>query len=80
MQKAKTILAEVRKAPGEFASIAKPQSQDTGSAELGGELGSFQKGTKSDLPPAALPYDDVLLPAGVRLPRSSAIPPPRSRA
>ena len=52
MQKAKTILAEVRKAPGEFANIAKAQSQDTGSAELGGELGSFQKGTKSDLPPA----------------------------
>ncbi|MDQ2821486.1 MAG: SurA N-terminal domain-containing protein [Pseudomonadota bacterium] len=52
MQKAKAILAEVRKAPGEFANIAKAQSQDTGSAEMGGELGSFQKGVKSDLPPA----------------------------
>jgi peptidyl-prolyl cis-trans isomerase D len=52
MQKAKAVLAEVRKAPGEFANIAKTQSQDTGSAEMGGELGSFQKGVKSDLPPA----------------------------
>jgi peptidyl-prolyl cis-trans isomerase D len=52
MDKAKAILADVRKAPGEFAAIAKAKSQDTGSAELGGELGSFQKGAKSDLPAA----------------------------
>ena len=37
--KAEAILAEVRKAPGEFASIAKAKSQDPGSAELGGDLG-----------------------------------------
>jgi peptidyl-prolyl cis-trans isomerase D len=50
--KAAAILAEVRKAPADFAKIAKAQSQDTGSAEMGGELGSFQKGVKSDLPAA----------------------------
>jgi peptidyl-prolyl cis-trans isomerase D len=52
MQKAAAVLAEVRKAPADFAKIAKAQSQDTGSAELGGELGSFQKGAKTELPPA----------------------------
>lgn len=50
--KAEAVLAEVRKAPADFAKIAKAQSQDTGSAEMGGELGSFQKGVKSDLPTA----------------------------
>lgn len=50
--KASAILAEVRKTPADFAKIAKAQSQDTGSAEMGGELGSFQKGAKSDLPAA----------------------------
>ncbi|WP_332879685.1 SurA N-terminal domain-containing protein [Massilia sp. S19_KUP03_FR1] len=49
---ASAILAEVRKSPAEFANIAKAKSQDTGSAEMGGELGSFQKGVKSDLPAA----------------------------
>jgi peptidyl-prolyl cis-trans isomerase D len=52
MDKAKAILAEVRKAPADFAKVAKAQSQDTGSAEMGGELGTFQKGVKSDLPAA----------------------------
>jgi peptidyl-prolyl cis-trans isomerase D len=50
--KATAILADVRKAPNDFANIAKAQSQDTGTAEMGGELGSFQKGKPSDLPPA----------------------------
>lgn len=50
--KAEAVLADVRKAPADFAKIAKAQSQDTGSAEMGGELGSFQKGVKSDLPAA----------------------------
>ena len=51
-QKADAILAEVRKAPNEFAKLAKARSQDTGTAEMGGELGSFQKGAKSELPAA----------------------------
>jgi peptidyl-prolyl cis-trans isomerase D len=42
--KAEAVLAEVRKAPGDFARIAKAESQDTGSAELGGDLGSIEKG------------------------------------
>ncbi|MGZ8294242.1 MAG: SurA N-terminal domain-containing protein [Telluria sp.] len=43
-QKADAILAEVRKAPGQFAAIAKAQSQDPGSAEMGGDLGVVEKG------------------------------------
>jgi peptidyl-prolyl cis-trans isomerase D len=43
--KADAILAELRKAPGEFARVAKAQSQDPASAELGGELGVIEKGT-----------------------------------
>jgi len=42
--KAEAILAELRKAPGEFAKIAKAQSQDPGSAEVGGDLGPVEKG------------------------------------
>jgi peptidyl-prolyl cis-trans isomerase D len=42
--KAEAILAQVRKNPAEFAAIAKAQSQDPGSAELGGDLGVVEKG------------------------------------
>jgi peptidyl-prolyl cis-trans isomerase D len=42
--KAQAILAEVQKNPGDFAKIAKSQSQDPGSAELGGDLGVVEKG------------------------------------
>lgn len=42
--KAQAILAEVQKNPGDFARIAKAQSQDPGSAELGGDLGVVEKG------------------------------------
>lgn len=42
--KADAILAEVRKTPGDFAKIAKAQSQDPASAELGGDLGLIEKG------------------------------------
>jgi peptidyl-prolyl cis-trans isomerase D len=42
--KAEAILAQVRKAPADFAKIAKAQSQDPGSAELGGDLGVIEKG------------------------------------
>jgi peptidyl-prolyl cis-trans isomerase D len=42
--KAQAILDEVRKNPNDFAKIAKAQSQDPGSAELGGDLGVVQKG------------------------------------
>jgi peptidyl-prolyl cis-trans isomerase D len=52
MDQAKAILAEVRGAPANFAAIAKVKSQDAGSVEMGGELGSFHKGTDSGLPPA----------------------------
>ena len=42
--KAQAILDDVRKNPNDFAKIAKAQSQDPGSAELGGDLGVVQKG------------------------------------
>jgi peptidyl-prolyl cis-trans isomerase D len=42
--KAGQVLAEVRKNPNDFAKIAKAESQDPGSAELGGDLGTVEKG------------------------------------
>jgi len=42
--KVQAILAEVQKNPADFAKIAKAQSQDPGSAELGGDLGVVEKG------------------------------------
>jgi peptidyl-prolyl cis-trans isomerase D len=42
--KAEAVLAEVRKNPENFAAIAKEKSQDPGSAELGGDLGTVEKG------------------------------------
>ncbi|MBA5604050.1 SurA N-terminal domain-containing protein [Duganella sp. FT3S] len=43
--KAEAILAEVRKAPGDFAKIAKAKSEDPGSAAQGGDLDVIEKGT-----------------------------------
>ncbi|AXA90780.1 peptidylprolyl isomerase [Massilia sp. YMA4] len=43
--KAEAILAEVRKAPADFARIAKAKSEDPGSAEQGGDLGVIEKGS-----------------------------------
>jgi peptidyl-prolyl cis-trans isomerase D len=42
--KAAGILAQVRKSPGDFASLAKQHSQDPGSAANGGDLGWFGRG------------------------------------
>ncbi|MDC8756725.1 SurA N-terminal domain-containing protein [Janthinobacterium fluminis] len=42
--KAEAVLADVRKAPADFAKIAKAQSQDPASAELGGDLDVLEKG------------------------------------
>lgn len=41
--KAEAILAEVRKAPATFAAVAKAKSDDTSSAEMGGDLGVLTK-------------------------------------
>jgi peptidyl-prolyl cis-trans isomerase D len=42
--KAEAILAEVKKNPGDFAKLAKANSQDPGSAAQGGDLGVIKKG------------------------------------
>jgi peptidyl-prolyl cis-trans isomerase D len=42
--KAQAILAQLQKAPNDFAKLAKAQSQDPGSAEIGGDLGVIEKG------------------------------------
>lgn len=41
--KAEQILAEVRKAPGKFADLARQHSQDPGSGQNGGDLGAFTR-------------------------------------
>ncbi|MDE2428309.1 MAG: SurA N-terminal domain-containing protein [Burkholderiales bacterium] len=43
--KAESLLAELRKNPSAFAKLAKENSQDSGSAAQGGDLGYFGKGT-----------------------------------
>lgn len=42
--KAEKLLAQVRKNPGDFAKLAKENSEDPGSAEHGGDLDYFSKG------------------------------------
>ncbi|MFZ6817517.1 SurA N-terminal domain-containing protein [Undibacterium sp. Ji22W] len=42
--KAEALLAQVRKDPSQFAKLAKDNSQDTGSAERGGDLDFFPRG------------------------------------
>ena len=44
-KKTEALLAEIRKTPAKFAEIAKQNSQDPGSAEKGGELGTVAPGT-----------------------------------
>jgi peptidyl-prolyl cis-trans isomerase D len=43
-KKAETLLAEVRKAPARFEELAKANSEDSGSAAEGGDLGWFGRG------------------------------------
>ncbi|MEJ0003355.1 MAG: SurA N-terminal domain-containing protein [Pararobbsia sp.] len=43
--KAEQVLAEVRAHPDQFADLAKQNSQDPGSADKGGDLGWFGRGT-----------------------------------
>jgi len=52
-KKAEAVLAEVRKSPERFAELAKQNSQDTGSAANGGDLGLFGRGMM------VKPFEDV---------------------
>jgi peptidyl-prolyl cis-trans isomerase D len=52
--KAEQLLAEVRKAPNTFAEVARKNSQDTGSAEKGGDLDFVTRGAM------VKPFEDAL--------------------
>lgn len=52
--KADELLARIRKAPGEFAALAKQHSQDPGSAAHGGDLNWFRRGMM------VKPFDDAV--------------------
>lgn len=58
-QKAEEILAKARAHPDDFAALAKEYSQDPGSAQQGGELGSFARGSM------VKPFEDAVFGAKV---------------
>lgn len=58
-QKAEALLAQARANPGKFAELAKANSQDPGSAQQGGELGTFARGSM------VKPFEDAVFAARV---------------
>jgi peptidyl-prolyl cis-trans isomerase D len=53
-EKAQALLAEVKKAPGNFADVARKNSQDPGSAEKGGDLDFVTRGAM------VKPFEDAM--------------------
>ncbi|MGH8802448.1 MAG: SurA N-terminal domain-containing protein [Casimicrobiaceae bacterium] len=58
-KRAEEVLAKVRAHPDDFAALTKEYSQDPGSAQQGGDLGSFARGSM------VKPFDDAVFGAKV---------------
>jgi peptidyl-prolyl cis-trans isomerase D len=58
-QKAESLLAQAKANPARFAELAKANSQDPGSAQQGGELGTFARGSM------VKPFEDAVFAAKV---------------
>jgi peptidyl-prolyl cis-trans isomerase D len=86
-KKAETLLAQARANPAKFADLAKANSEDQGSAQQGGDLGSFARGSMvkafEDAAFAAKPGDivgPVETEFGYHVIRVTGVDPGRTRA
>ena len=59
LKKAEALLAQAKENPSKFAELAKANSQDPGSAQQGGDLGSFGRGSM------VKPFEDAVFAAKI---------------